>query len=219
MSADSNAVPVFPLQTVLFPCIPLQLYIFEERYKEMMAYCLADKIDFVVALIKEGQEALGPLARIHLRGCTARILDVERLAGGRMQILAQGKEIVQLSKVYTDRAYMRADLTPVAFSRIIEAETEAATGDKIKTLLRTYYQLVAGDELSIQRLPEDTISLAYIAAHIVQIPLLARQQLLFQENQSDLVSAVINILQEQIGVARAVRDHKPQTDSTNFGLN
>ena len=33
-------LPLFPLNSVLFPGMPLRLYIFEERYKTMMNECI-----------------------------------------------------------------------------------------------------------------------------------------------------------------------------------
>jgi Lon protease-like protein len=33
-------LPLFPLNTVLFPGAPLLLHIFEERYRQMIARCL-----------------------------------------------------------------------------------------------------------------------------------------------------------------------------------
>ena len=55
-------IPLFPLNTVLFPNAPLRLHIFEERYKRMVNDCLAEKQPFGVVLIRHGLEALGPLA-------------------------------------------------------------------------------------------------------------------------------------------------------------
>jgi Lon protease-like protein len=37
-------IPLFPLEVVLFPEAALPLHIFEDRYKEMIAVCLAEKI-------------------------------------------------------------------------------------------------------------------------------------------------------------------------------
>ena len=55
-------LPLFPLNTVLFPGIPVHLHIFEERYKEMISQCLEARVPFGVVLIKSGPEALGPAA-------------------------------------------------------------------------------------------------------------------------------------------------------------
>ena len=87
-----NALPLFPLNTVLFPGMPLGLYIFEERYKLMMAQCLQEEQPFGVVLIAQGKEAMGPAAEPHPVGCTAVITEVQKLNDGRMNIVAVGQE-------------------------------------------------------------------------------------------------------------------------------
>jgi Lon protease-like protein len=49
-------LPLFPLNTVLFPGAPLQLHIFEERYRLMIGRCLEQKAPFGVVLIRSGSE-------------------------------------------------------------------------------------------------------------------------------------------------------------------
>ena len=46
-------LPLFPLQVVLLPDAELPLHIFEDRYKEMIAEVLRDKIEFGVVLANE----------------------------------------------------------------------------------------------------------------------------------------------------------------------
>src|SRR2546430_16350713 len=65
-------VPLFPLNTVLFPGGRLPLRIFEQRYMDMAKACLRDGSPFGVCLIREGREVgapaipadVGTLARI-----------------------------------------------------------------------------------------------------------------------------------------------------------
>ena len=83
-------LPLFPLNTVLFPGMPLPLHIFEDRYKQMINNCLEEKEPFGVVLIRNGKEALGPLAQPHSIGCTARIVEVQKLSDGRMNITSVG---------------------------------------------------------------------------------------------------------------------------------
>jgi Lon protease-like protein len=54
-------LPLFPLNTVLFPGMPLTLHIFEDRYKRMIRTCLKTRQPFGVVLVRHGQEAFGPL--------------------------------------------------------------------------------------------------------------------------------------------------------------
>ena len=48
-------IPIFPLETVLFPGTPLPLHIFEERYKLMISRCREQSLDFGVVLARELQ--------------------------------------------------------------------------------------------------------------------------------------------------------------------
>src|SRR5262249_9792849 len=49
-------LPIFPLNTVLFPGASIQLHIFEERYRLMIGRCLEQSSPFGVALIRSGSE-------------------------------------------------------------------------------------------------------------------------------------------------------------------
>ena len=57
-----SKLPLFPLHTVLFPGTPIHLNIFEERYRLMLQQCIKENLPFGVTLIKQGSEAMGPLA-------------------------------------------------------------------------------------------------------------------------------------------------------------
>ena len=77
----SETLPIFPLNTVLFPGAPLPLRIFEPRYREMLQACLEADRRFGVALIKSGQE-VGESAEPYEIGTVARIEKVSD-EGGR----------------------------------------------------------------------------------------------------------------------------------------
>src|SRR5205814_5524803 len=82
---------LFPLNTVLFPGMPLPLHIFEERYKLMIGRCLEEERPFGVVLIQSGPE-VGGTAVPHRVGTTAHIAAVRRLDDGRMNLIAIGQE-------------------------------------------------------------------------------------------------------------------------------
>ena len=72
-------LPLFPLNTVLFPGMPLPLHVFEERYKEMVQVCLDEQRPFGVVLIRSGVAEGGPLADPYDVGCVAEIIEVQKL--------------------------------------------------------------------------------------------------------------------------------------------
>lgn len=51
-----GALPLFPLQTVLFPGAVLRLRVFEARYLDLMSQCLRSRQPFGVICLKQGSE-------------------------------------------------------------------------------------------------------------------------------------------------------------------
>ena len=83
-------VPLFPLNTVLFPGGPLPLRIFETRYLDMVSRCMKDDLPFGVLLIREGAE-VGPAATCDV-GTLARIVDWYQGSDGLLGVTAIGTE-------------------------------------------------------------------------------------------------------------------------------
>jgi Lon protease-like protein len=96
-------IPLFPLEVVLFPEAALPLHIFEDRYKEMVNVCLAEKSAFgVVCAQREGLSVVG---------CTAEILRIlERYPDGRMDILCQGAERFEIENLDNSRSFLQAEV-------------------------------------------------------------------------------------------------------------
>jgi uncharacterized protein len=99
MSEDANplcdfggAVRLFPLPNlVLFPHVAQPLHIFEARYREMMSDALDDDRLMGIALLRAGwEENYHKCPPIHPVICIGRILQEERLADGRYNLLLHG---------------------------------------------------------------------------------------------------------------------------------
>ncbi len=84
-------LPLFPLQTVLFPGGVLPLRIFEARYMDMATRCLRDDSPFGVCLIAEGAE-VGRPARPHPVGVSARITGWDMNQPGLLHVVAVGEQ-------------------------------------------------------------------------------------------------------------------------------
>lgn len=85
-------IPLFPLDLVLFPGVPLPLHIFEPRYRQMTAECLAANAPF--GIVRARPEGLAVI------GCTARIVRVlHRYPDGRSDILTQGVERFEIEQL------------------------------------------------------------------------------------------------------------------------
>ncbi len=87
-------VPLFPLNTVLFPGGPLPLRIFEARYLDMISHCMRHESPFGVLLIRDGDEA--GVSTTHNVGTLARITDWYQGSDGLLGITAIGEQRFRL---------------------------------------------------------------------------------------------------------------------------
>lgn len=83
-------VPLFPLNTVLFPGGRLPLRIFEQRYMDMAKTCLREGTPFGVCLIREGKEVGAPATPVEV-GCLARIGAWDMPQLGMLHVTALGE--------------------------------------------------------------------------------------------------------------------------------
>ena len=102
-------IPLFPLNTVLFPKQGFPLHIFEERYKQMIQRCVDDSLPFGVVLIESGEE-VGGEAIPHKVGTTAEITAMERLQDGRMNLIAMGRSRFRIFALDRNEAYLQGDI-------------------------------------------------------------------------------------------------------------
>ena len=95
-AADNETfeLPLFPLQTVLFPGGSLALKIFEPRYLDMVARCLRGENRFGVIAISRGSEV--GAAETFSVGTSAEILDWHQEPGGLLGVAAIGRRSFRL---------------------------------------------------------------------------------------------------------------------------
>ncbi len=88
-------IPLFPMNTVLFPGGMLPLKIFEARYLDMVSECLRSGQQFGVCLISSGKE-VGGSAKCYEIGTLAKIVDWDRRDDGLLEIVVEGRQRFRL---------------------------------------------------------------------------------------------------------------------------
>ena len=144
-------LPLFPLNVVLYPGMPLPLRVFEERYKQMMNRCLEGDMTFGVVLIKSGKEVGGAAVPFEI-GTVARIMDVVPQGGGRMLVSAVGEEVFRIVGIQQITPYM------VGSIEVLERTEESAPEELTTRVARhftTYRSLLA----SLRGMGEGTVDL------------------------------------------------------------
>jgi len=86
-------LPLFPLQTVLFPDGLLTLKVFEARYLDLVGSCLREGRTFGVVALKQGNEsrvAGGPSVVFETVGTLAELIDVDSAQAGILHVRCRG---------------------------------------------------------------------------------------------------------------------------------
>lgn len=120
-------VPIFPLNTVLFPGGPLPLRIFEARYLDMVSRCLRDDMPFGVVLIRDGGET-GPATTCEI-GTLARIRDWYQGSDGLLGVTAVGEQRFRL-----DTMVRQADGLNVGSVELLPPEDRLALPEEYQAL-------------------------------------------------------------------------------------
>jgi len=128
----ARELPIFPLPIVLFPGAPQPLHVFEPRYRQLLADCLAADRRFGIAYIPAERDAgVEPLPRPGDVGCVAVIRNTQGLPDGRSNVLTVGeRRFVLIDWVSSDRPYRLArvdefDDEPVDASEAVTIELPA----------------------------------------------------------------------------------------------
>lgn len=96
MTADVDeikALPLFPLQAVLFPGGLLRLKVFEARYLDLMSRCLRDRSPFGVVCLRQGaevQRAKADAVQFESVGVLARLQEVDAEQAGILKVSCLG---------------------------------------------------------------------------------------------------------------------------------
>jgi Lon protease-like protein len=194
---EPKRIPLFPLEVVLFPGMPLSLHIFEPRYKQMIAYCRQQHASFGVALAKG--EGVAPT------GCTAEIVEVSKeYPDGKLDLLIMGRVPFNILEVFEGLAYAEADVEYLED----EPSAEKTSGAALMKLFEQCHELAYGEkpEATGDERPE---SLAYHVASELPLDLEYKQSLLEMRNENErqrnLESALQNWITRLEGRAQARR--------------
>jgi Lon protease-like protein len=213
-------IPLFPLDIVLFPGMPLSLHIFEDRYKLLIGKCLQERQPFGVVLIKKGREALGPLAEPHLVGCTAYVSQVERVEQGRMNIGAIGRDRFRINSMDQSLPYLLGQVERFPIGDVNRAEQKVAA-DRLRPWVIRYLAILPEvEDLTIEPrlLPVEPIHLAYLAATLLQVPLEQKQSLLLARQSLPLLEELHDLYRREIALVKVMRQ-KQGVDEGFFSLN
>ncbi|MCH2310322.1 MAG: LON peptidase substrate-binding domain-containing protein [SAR202 cluster bacterium] len=200
MQPHIKRIPLFPLNTVLFPGATIPLQIFESRYLTMIEDCLKTDSIFGIVLIKSGNE-VGDKANPFSVGTTAKITSVKNMSNDRLYITAIGEEKFEILETFDNEPYMSADVEILPNLDIFdEAPKEEVI--EAREIASKHLQSVLGlsggwVENALNPTPSNPESLSYFIAQMLQLDPKDRQKLLEEPSSRERLKNCIKFLNDE----------------------
>jgi Lon protease-like protein len=201
-----ETLPMFPLNSVLFPGMSVPLRVFEDRYRAMVHHLLRldDPTERVFGSvgIREGYEVGEHGAQTLFKvGCRVKMTEVEALPDGSFELVAIGLDRIELDRLDTSGAY------PVGHVRSI-AEHEVPVPDRIQAAAREAFEdyclalLEVGRERPGGDLPRDPAYLSWALSAVAPLTLAQRQELLEAQDPAVRLDMVTEVIRSELRTMR-----------------
>ena len=201
-------IALFPLPNlVLFPNIVVPLHIFEERYKRMVNGCIDRDEAFGLVLLRSGAEDESD-ETIHRVGVSARIVDVERLDEGRLNILCEGQSRFRILRLTQQTPFWKGTID--FFEDSVHHSTESLY-EQVSELYRRVADLsvkLSGSEQTEVVLPESAIDLSFMVSYILDIDSEEKQKLLEIDSTAERLRMLVAHLTDTIAKLDQQRAYK-----------
>ncbi|GHD28330.1 LON peptidase substrate-binding domain-containing protein [Streptomyces galbus] len=225
-------LPLFPLNSVLFPGLVLPLNVFEERYRAMMRELLKTPEEeprrFAVVAIRDGHEVApsepgmpdltalpqrgpsagfgtDPLKAFHGVGCVADAATIRERADGSFEVLATGTTRVRLLSLDTSGPFLTAELEELTEEPGDEAGPLA---EGVLRAFRQYQKRLAGArERSLStgtELPDEPAVVSYLVAAAMLLDTPTKQRLLQSPDTASRLRDELKLLRAETAILRSL---------------
>lgn len=225
-------LPLFPLNSVLFPGLVLPLNVFEERYRALMRELMKTSEDeprrFAVVAIRDGYEvapsapgmpdptaqpergpAAGfgpdPIKAFQQVGCVADAATIRERADGTFEVLATGTTRVRLLSVDASGPFLTAEVEELSEDPGDEA---GALAEGVLRAFRQYQKRLAGArERSLStgaELPDEPSVVSYLVAAAMVLDTPTKQRLLQAPDTASRLRDELKLLRAETSIIRSL---------------
>jgi Lon protease-like protein len=205
-------LPLFPLNTVLFPGVVMPLHIFEDRYRQLVKDLIALPPDsareFGVVAIKVGYE-VGErgVHTIQRTGCAALVTEVTANPDGTFEIMVIGRRRFHVERLDPSQDYLRADVQWLPETPGGSPTDAAEASERARGLFEVYRDTVSelrGDDVLEGETPTDPVDLSYTLAAALVLNLAERQAMLESPDVLTRLRLGTHFLRSELGAMAAI---------------
>jgi len=185
-------IPLFPLNTVLFPGGQLPLRIFEPRYLDMISNCMKHESDFGICLIKSGSET-GKAPEVYRVGTLCDISYFNMQSDGLLGITANGKKRFRIiDHRVKDNQLIVADVEVMEMEPSVPIELKYAPSI---TLLENLFQQLGQPYTRMKKHYDCASWVSSRLTELLPIELAKKQNFLEMDDPSARIEAIWILLQ------------------------
>ncbi len=204
-----HSLPLFPLNTVLFPEGLLSLQVFEVRYLDMIRKCQHADAPFGVVALQTGQEvrkAGAQTERLHSEGVLARIAQLDSPQPGLLHLQCKGAQ-----RFHIQRSHVLPHGLWVADVQLLPADHPTAVPPHLMVASAALARVLAslperpGHRPTPQPTADQLGDCGWVAnrwCELLPVPQELKQQLMQLDNPLVRLELVADVL-DRTGIARA----------------
>ena len=202
-------VPLFPLNTVVFPGVATPLHIFEERYRTLVRELskiesIFDRV-FGILAIREGYEVGDHgMQSAHRVGTLVQLTEVDAYEDGRYDIEVIGRQRLRVVASDNSGPFLRGEVELLPDPDEPEAAAEAELAMATFETYRTRLSDLRGGPVLAGELPGDPAYLSYALASTCLLTLPQRQALLEADSAVTRLGMLRRTLHEEMRAMRAL---------------
>jgi Lon protease-like protein len=204
-----TTVPLFPLNTVVFPGVVTPLHVFEERYRTLIRELLEVEAifdrTFGIIAIREGYE-VGEhgMQSVHRVGTLVQLTEVEAYDDGRFDIEVIGRQRLRVIESDNSGPFLRGEVELLGDT---DEPRAAAVAKAALDTFQTYRELLSelrGGPVLAGEMPSDPAYLSYALASTCLLTLSQRQKLLEAETAVERLGSLRRLLHDEMRAMRAL---------------
>lgn len=205
-------MPLFPLNTVLFPGLSVPLRVFEDRYRALVHELL--RIDdpkerlFGSVAIREGYEVGDRGGQsLHRIGCVLQLTEVQSHKDGTFDIVAVGRGRLRLESLETGGEFLAGHVALLDEPDDDHEDANHTITELARNTFEDYRGVLSqirGEDVLTGDLPRDPAYLSWSLAGTCLLTLRDRQLLLEAEPTTLRLAMLIDLMREEISAMIAL---------------